>query len=285
HKATLMNLLSGESYSKNTCNINTKLDRIISSPDDFGLIALQRHKAIGFFHLRTTRLIASDGYTEAFSLALPCDAIELYSDFCLECSKLSIQSGNNRFRVRVNGNEVKKQSALFNLGFEKKSAAYIFEKQIRHEKIPVLSFNKFQLKIRPAHSDDSEQIAKLLPSLGYTASANDISGRLTCMNKYNHVFVADFNGLLVGLYQAEEIKTLLNNSYIEIHALVVDEKIQNKGIGKALISHVITLAHENGYSSIRLGSGIHRTNAHRFYSDHGFSHSGLTYAYERKLLY
>ena len=55
-----------------------------------------------------------------------------------------------------------------------------------------------------------------------------------------------------------------------ILGLAVKSEYQNKGIGKRLIQAAEAWATENNINTMRLNSGISRTNAHNFYRHLGY---------------
>jgi GNAT superfamily N-acetyltransferase len=61
------------------------------------------------------------------------------------------------------------------------------------------------------------------------------------------------------------------NPGLNVTALVVDDKNQNKGIGKALILEAEKYAKENNLAFVRANSSSGRVEAHNFYRKLGFN--------------
>ena len=58
----------------------------------------------------------------------------------------------------------------------------------------------------------------------------------------------------------------------------MDSIKSGKGIGKKLINYCISLAKEKKYHRIRLESGHHRKESHKFYNHLGFEQPAIFFA-------
>ena len=136
--------------------------------------------------------------------------------------------------------------------------------------------------IRPAENTDTASIAALLPDLGYEAKPEDIARRTARLSKWpeNYAFVAEDEGVLVGLCHVQGVPLLVSDGYAEVQALVVAASRQRNGIGSKLLHEAVAWAQTNGYTRVRLRSGLHREDAHRFYESQGFARSKPSYAFE-----
>ena len=121
--------------------------------------------------------------------------------------------------------------------------------------------------------EDAERVAILSDQLGYPATADRIKKRFqTLINlPENAMFVAeDETGLTVGWAHVCGVHLLESEGYAEVGGLVTDSNFRRKGIGSALMKAVEVWAKANGFTNTRLRSGMHREEAHRFYTSIGY---------------
>lgn len=59
--------------------------------------------------------------------------------------------------------------------------------------------------------------------------------------------------------------------------VAADPKMQDKGIGKALMNHAKRVARDNGAYSLALSSNSERHEAHAFYDALGFKRHGISF--------
>ena len=139
--------------------------------------------------------------------------------------------------------------------------------------------------IRAALLEDAAAISKLLPDLGYTATAAECRARLQRLSQWpqNEVFVAEAEagGAVMALCHLQGVPLLASAGYVEVQALVVAVSAQRTGVGRALLQHAVLWAQSQGYPRVRLRSGLHRDEAHRFYEAQGFLKSKASYAFEK----
>lgn len=64
---------------------------------------------------------------------------------------------------------------------------------------------------------------------------------------------------------------------LQIESVRVEKKFRDKGLGKKLMQHCITLAKQNGCKIIQLTSNKSRTDTHRFYTNLGFKPTHVGY--------
>lgn len=140
-----------------------------------------------------------------------------------------------------------------------------------------------EIVLRPATLCDAPGIAALLPDLGYPATVEAVERRLTRLAEWpdNAVLVAERDGELVGLCHIQGVPLLASDGYAEVQALVVAADARRQGIGGSLVRAALAWAGERGYTRVRLRSGLHRTDAHRFYRSLGFSQGRASHAFER----
>lgn len=71
----------------------------------------------------------------------------------------------------------------------------------------------------------------------------------------------------VALIGFKPMITLYYGKFIWVCDLVTDATKRSNGYGKRLLTFVHDWAKDNGYESVALSSGLHRTDAHRFYEE------------------
>lgn len=74
-------------------------------------------------------------------------------------------------------------------------------------------------------------------------------------------------GEIVAVTGFKPMITLYYGRYVWVCDLVTDINKRSKGYGEKLLTFVHEWAKENHYESVSLSSGIHRTDAHRFYEN------------------
>ena len=139
------------------------------------------------------------------------------------------------------------------------------------------------LLIRPMLAEDAVDASALMPDLGYEVTPTDLAERLTRLSEWpdQQAFVMLWHGRIVGLSQVQGVRLLASAGYAEVQALVVSKDHRGHGLGAALLRHTMAWAFARGYPRVRLRSGIHREEAHRFYRAQGFSQARASYAFER----
>jgi GNAT superfamily N-acetyltransferase len=63
---------------------------------------------------------------------------------------------------------------------------------------------------------------------------------------------------------------LIAEPFVELAALVVDERARGSGAGAMLLAAVEARAREQGFTSVRVRSNVLRERAHRFYVREGY---------------
>ena len=150
-----------------------------------------------------------------------------------------------------------------------------FNSNVRHHTAPAVV-------IRPATNTDAAAIAVLLPDLGYEAAPEDVARRIRRLSRWpdNLLCVAELKANLVGLCHVQGVPLVASDGYAEVQALVVAASSQRSGVGSKLLQEAVAWSLANGYARVRLRSGLHREEAHRFYESQGFTRSKASYAFE-----
>ncbi len=121
--------------------------------------------------------------------------------------------------------------------------------------------------------EDSERVAELSDQLGYPATADIIIERFqTILNlPENAIFVVeDETEAIVGWAHVYGVHLLESEGYAEVGGLVTDSNFRRRGTGRALMQAVEAWARANGFTRMRLRSGMHREEAHLFYKSIGY---------------
>ncbi len=135
--------------------------------------------------------------------------------------------------------------------------------------------------IRAVELTDAPEIATLVTQLGYPTSAAEMEGRLkVLLSQANYtIYVATIEDSVVGMVGAYLGYALeYDGPYGRLTGLVVDEKWRGRGLGKLLMEKIESWVMQRGASWLILTSGVHRTNAHRFYRNLGYQETGLRFA-------
>ena len=138
------------------------------------------------------------------------------------------------------------------------------------------------LTLRLLQSYDADALVALLPDLGYEATADQVVRRLAALREWpdQEAFVAEIDGVVVGLCHVQGVRMLISEGYAEIQALVVSAARQGEGLGRELVAHACDWAFARGYERVRLRSNVTREAAHAFYEHLGFEKAKASYAFE-----
>ncbi|POZ63634.1 GNAT family N-acetyltransferase [Chromobacterium alticapitis] len=129
---------------------------------------------------------------------------------------------------------------------------------------------------------DIAAVAKLCGDLDYPTTPEQLMPRYAAVRAFpgNEIWVAEWNGQVVGWAHGHGGHLLEGSSYVEIGGIVVDPASRGLGIGRLLLRACEQWAHEQGYARIRLRSGIQRVAAHDFYRRIGYQqkNTSITFA-------
>lgn len=128
--------------------------------------------------------------------------------------------------------------------------------------------------IRRATSADAADIARLLPQLGYRATASEVLSRLGywAADPCSLVIVADLDGAVAGVAAVHAIP-LLHRTGLRgrLVTLVVDEACRRLGIARRLIAAAEEEARLLGCVEMEITSARDRTAAHACYAAAGYA--------------
>lgn len=135
------------------------------------------------------------------------------------------------------------------------------------------------MQLRPAQSDDVEDIALMMDYLGYPALASELKVILSDIlsNPAMKIFLAVYaNGKPIGLVNLHYFSVLRLKGYqISIEELVVHPDFRGQGVGKKLLNFAREYAEEKG--AVRLEviiSNKRESYKRRFYTKNGFENAG-----------
>ena len=131
-----------------------------------------------------------------------------------------------------------------------------------------------RFSIRRAKADDCAEIARLATQLGYPVTPKAMGARLKRLigSEADAVFVAQTadGAALLGWIHAVLSQYLESDFRVEITGLIVDETVQRKGLGRALVAQVEAWARRRGAVQASVRCRTTRPEAHRFYEGLGY---------------
>ncbi len=130
-----------------------------------------------------------------------------------------------------------------------------------------------QFTVRTATLADVAALSRLAGQLGYAATPEEISRRLSAEleDSCHALLVAESGGVVIAWMGLAEERSFLNEPRVEIHGLVVDEAHRGAAIGAKLVERAEQWARERGCRAILIRSNVIRERAHRFYERLGYS--------------
>jgi N-acetylglutamate synthase-like GNAT family acetyltransferase len=137
------------------------------------------------------------------------------------------------------------------------------------------------LEFRPARPEDAPALSRLLGQLGYPTDAAEIPRRLDKMalRPGTTVIVAEEAGQVIGCVTVHLFYSLHTSEPTAwLTAVVVDETARGRGVGTEMVKRAEVWAIQNGALRISLTSALRRTEAHDFYKQHGYEHTGVRLA-------
>ncbi len=135
-------------------------------------------------------------------------------------------------------------------------------------------------------ADDAPDVAAISGQLGYSATAAQVRERLEAISHSpdNASFVAERDGVVLGWVNVFGVHLLASPaSFAEVGGLVVHAGERRQGIGRLLMAHAEAWAAAHQYTHIRLRSGLHRTDAHRFYESIGYTLAKTSHMFRKEI--
>jgi ribosomal protein S18 acetylase RimI-like enzyme len=130
-----------------------------------------------------------------------------------------------------------------------------------------------EVRIRPGRLEDAQAIANLATQLGYPSTPDQIAPRLLGILSHpdQALLVAELPGAAAcGFIHLLAGMSVESGPRVEILALVTDENLRSRGIGRRLVAEAERWAQARGFAVICVRSQVKRTDAHRFYEGLGF---------------
>jgi ribosomal protein S18 acetylase RimI-like enzyme len=124
-------------------------------------------------------------------------------------------------------------------------------------------------------------VARLLGELGYPTGTDQAGERLERLMRdpTSQLWIAEVDGEVAGL-AALHVMNLVEHEEpgCVMSALVVGERFRRRGIGERLAEAVEEEARSRGCTRVVLSSAHRRADAHAFYEQLGYEHTGRRYA-------
>lgn len=118
------------------------------------------------------------------------------------------------------------------------------------------------LQLRPQYTQETlvARIREQQQAVGYQVACAFIDGRPACVA-----------GFVIN-------EKLAWGRHLYVDDLVTDESLRSTGAGRAMIAWLKDYARSAGCTQLHLDSGMHRTDAHRFYDREGFGRNSIHFA-------
>ena len=141
------------------------------------------------------------------------------------------------------------------------------------------------VKIRPATSHDLEPIYQLSSQLGYQPSRETVSSGLQSIqnNPDYETVVLEEDSTVWGWMTLCVRHRIEDVAFLQVAALVTDEKRRGSGFGKMLLDYADRKAREKKLSFVGLYSNIIRTEAHGFYEHVGYQRTKESFFFKKEI--
>lgn len=137
--------------------------------------------------------------------------------------------------------------------------------------------------IRFARASDVPEMSRLFAELGYDVPVEVLTQRLNAFHEAGEKAIvaedASSPGDLLGLATLHLTPVLHRAGPVgRVSALVVDETMRGRGIGRALMQRAEQWAAERGCVLMEVTSNMRRADAHRFYETSGYERTSYRFA-------
>ena len=128
------------------------------------------------------------------------------------------------------------------------------------------------MQIRQLRPSDASAAQELLKQLGYDADTNDLTHRIEHVLVTENHFgaVAEDQGKVIGLVHVYKRPALEKPCEAVVQSLIVDTRLRNMGIGRALMDAAEAWARKIGLTHVVLSTRIDREDARTFYERLGY---------------
>ena len=137
------------------------------------------------------------------------------------------------------------------------------------------------LRIRPAVAADASEVARLLTLLGHPTDPGDVSSRWGEWSAAGNTALVAVRpgGTLAGLATLHQMRVLHRPMPVgRITALVVDDSVRGRGIGRALVTAAERALARSGCGLIEVTSNLRLARAHAFYERLGYARTSVRLA-------
>ncbi len=139
--------------------------------------------------------------------------------------------------------------------------------------------------IRQASISDTSVIHKLCYQLGYNPKSDDVRTHLSNLlahPDYEILVIEKDNEVLgwMSLYKRLRIEDV---EFLQVAALVTDERFRGQGLGKSLMAYAEARANEMKLPFVGLHSSMGRIDAHKFYEGIGYTKAKESYFFKKDL--
>ncbi|HVE83690.1 MAG TPA: GNAT family N-acetyltransferase [Myxococcales bacterium] len=130
--------------------------------------------------------------------------------------------------------------------------------------------------VRLARLDDTPELVELCRQLGYPQQEGVLRDRIDLLlgrPLLHRLVVApavEDDRKLVGAIHAALREVLESDNFVEISALVVDERARGTGVGKEMMRAVERWARDLGVRTVRVRTNVVRVESHAFYRHLGY---------------
>lgn len=135
--------------------------------------------------------------------------------------------------------------------------------------------DKIEFKI--LSRNEIEEISILGQQLNSKLTLEETKVYLNQMFEFNNYmcFGALLNGHIVGISSAWTTIRLYSGKQLEVDNVIIDNRLQSKGIGKLFFNFIEEWARENSYKTIELNTYVQNSKSHKFYFNLGYSILGF----------
>jgi ribosomal protein S18 acetylase RimI-like enzyme len=140
--------------------------------------------------------------------------------------------------------------------------------------------SEFQVRVRPARSDDVPALVQLFEQLGYTTDEPTLRTQLEQFGRAGaHALVAELtNHAVAGVATVAVHPRLYTRApSAQLTALVTDRAARRHGVGRALTRAAAEIAREAGCEKLYVRTNRRRQESPPFYRSLGFGETHLTF--------
>ena len=141
-------------------------------------------------------------------------------------------------------------------------------------------------QVRPVAMEDAAALRPLLAQLGYALDEAEIRrriGRIAAAGGHCLVAAEEPDGALIAFLHVYGRAALEKPPEAVVQALVVQDSLRGRGIGRAIMALAEQWARDAGYRYVSLGSQVARDDAHSFYEGLGYARYATSHQFRKTL--